>query len=58
MLQQHLDFTAKEVTARLAGNWTGDIAAFDAGFDHMLKFADFLANGMLGMLQSAVGRKR
>lgn len=58
MLQHHLDLTAKEVTARLAGNWTGDVAAFDAGFDHMLKFADFLANGMLGMLQSAVGRKR
>jgi hypothetical protein len=47
MLQKHLDLTAGEVSARLSANWTADIAAYDAGHTHMLKFSDVLADGII-----------
>jgi len=58
MLQHHLDLTTQEVMARLNKNWANDIAAFDTGFDHMMKFADFLANGMLAMVVALAGARR
>jgi hypothetical protein len=56
MLQHYLDLTTQQITARLSGNWRNDISAFDAGFNHMMKFADFMANGMLAVVV-ATGRK-
>jgi hypothetical protein len=57
-LQLHIDLIVKEITARLDQDWSGDIAAFDGDFEHMLKFADFMANGMLAMLEAISGRRR
>ena len=56
MLQMHLDFTTGEVAARLAGNWEADIAAYDAGHEHMLEFADILTFGIARQFPSRVGR--
>lgn len=39
MLQTHLDLTTGEVAARLDGNWEADVAAYDAGHEHMLEFS-------------------
>lgn len=46
MLHRHLDLTTREVTARLQKDWAEDIAAYDAGHEHMLMFADDLAAGI------------
>ena len=46
MLQTHLDFTTDEVAARLDEDWEADIAAYDAGHEHMLAFADVLTLGI------------
>lgn len=58
MLQRHLDLVVKGVEARLQRDWNGDIAAFDADFDHMMKFADFMSNGMLAMIEAVAARRR
>jgi hypothetical protein len=47
MLFVHLDLTTKEVVARLNSDWSKDIAAFDRGEAHMLKFADVLSDGII-----------
>lgn len=57
MLQHYLDLTTQEIAARTNKNWAGDTAAFDACFDHMMKFADFMANGMLAMVVALTGRR-
>jgi hypothetical protein len=46
MLRQHLDFTTDEVVARLKKDWPADVKAYDEGHDHMLMFADTLAEGI------------
>lgn len=35
-----------EVVSRLEGDWAADIQAYDAGHEHMLKFADLLADSI------------
>lgn len=47
MLFSHLDYVIAQVTARLKKDWAGDIEANDKGLDHMLMFADVLANGIV-----------
>jgi len=47
MLYKHLDLTTAEVVARLKMDWPADIKAADAGYDHMLMFADMLSNGII-----------
>lgn len=47
MLQVHLDLTVDEVSARLASDWAADIAAFDKGQTHMLKFSDVVVDGTI-----------
>jgi hypothetical protein len=46
MLRQHLEFTTNEVVARLKKDWAADVKAYDDGHDHMLMFADALADGI------------
>ena len=46
MLQTHLDLTTGEVVARLKKDWAADIKAYDEGHEHMLMFADMLAEGI------------
>jgi hypothetical protein len=47
LLKGHLSTTTDEVKARLAKNWDDDASAFDAVYDHILKLADALADGIL-----------
>ncbi len=47
MLDMHLGYTTTEVVSRLKGDWAADIQAYDAGHEHMLKFADLLADGIV-----------
>jgi hypothetical protein len=47
MLRRHLDFVTQQVVARIKGDWAGDIKAYDAGYAHMLMFADMLSDGII-----------
>ena len=38
---------AQEATARLNGDFAGDIAAYDRVHDHILKLADLLSAGIM-----------
>lgn len=46
MLHKHLQFVTDQVVARLNKNWTGDIDAYDKGENHMIMFADIIADGI------------
>jgi hypothetical protein len=47
MLHKHLDFVTAQVTARLNKDWKSDVANYDKGEDHMIKFADIISNGIV-----------
>jgi hypothetical protein len=47
MMKMHLTTTKDEVTARLNKNWEEDARAFDAVYDHILKMADALSDGII-----------
>lgn len=47
MMKMHLSTTTDEVKARLAGDWEGDVRAYDAVDDHILKMSDALADGIV-----------
>ena len=47
MLYKHLDLTTYEVLARVKMDWPADVQAYDAGYAHMLMFADMLSNGII-----------
>jgi hypothetical protein len=57
-LQHHLDLIVKGITARLDKDWAGDITAFDACLDHLMKFSDLLSNGMLAMVEAVAARRK
>ena len=46
MLFNHLALTQQEATARIAKNWSGDVAAFDAVVSQALMMAKALADGI------------
>jgi len=47
MFYTHLDLTTREVTARLAGNYPADIAAFDQVEQEAIRMADYFSAGIL-----------
>jgi hypothetical protein len=47
MLNEHLELTTDEVVKRLAGDWTGDVAAYDAVHDSALMMADAFSIGII-----------
>jgi len=47
MMKMHLSTTTDEVTARLNKKWQADVEAFDAVYDHILKMADALSDGII-----------
>ncbi len=47
MMREHLDLTLAEAVARLTGDWTADIAAYDKVHGQILKMADMLSAGII-----------
>ena len=47
MMKMHLSTTTDEVVARLNKDWSGDMRAFDAVYDHILKMSDALSDGIV-----------
>jgi len=47
LMRTHLNQTLDEAVARLTGDWTGDVAAYDAVHVHILHMADFLSDGIV-----------
>jgi hypothetical protein len=56
MMNTHLSTTATELTARLNKDWTGDVKAYDAVYDHILHMADALADGIVKQFPDKFGR--
>jgi hypothetical protein len=46
-MHKHLDLTLREAKARLGGDWTEDIAAYEAVETQILQMADMLSNGIV-----------
>ena len=46
-LRMHLKLTTEEAVARLTGNWTADVAAYDQIHVHALHVADLLSTGLV-----------
>ena len=42
----HLDKTLVEATARINGNWLGDVQAYDSVVDNVLRLSDTLSDGI------------
>jgi len=47
MMHRHLDLTTQEAVARLQGNWTADVAAYDNVHQQILQMADMLSEGII-----------
>jgi len=47
MMNTHLATTPDEVVARLTKNWDADVKAYDKVYDHILKMADALSDGIV-----------
>jgi hypothetical protein len=58
MLQKHLDLTTGEVVGRLTKDWAADIRSYDEGHQHMLMFADMLAEGIAKQFPGKVAQSK
>jgi hypothetical protein len=47
MMREHLNITTSEAVARLQGDWSADIAAYDRLHAQILKMADVLSTGII-----------
>jgi hypothetical protein len=47
MMRQHLALTTKEAVARLQGNWSADIAAYDQVHAEILHMSAMLTDGIV-----------
>jgi hypothetical protein len=47
MMRDHLDATTREAVARHQGNWSADVAAYDAVHVQALTMADMLSGGII-----------
>lgn len=47
MMKTHLDLTLEEAVARLNGDWTADVAAYDKVHDEILHMAGMLTEGII-----------
>jgi hypothetical protein len=54
MMREHLDLTLTEATARLAGDWAADVAAYDRIHAQILHMADMLTSGLVAQFRQIV----
>ena len=47
MMREHLTLTTDETVARLAGDWSADVRAFDKVHAQALGMADMLSGGVI-----------
>ena len=47
MMRTHLDLTLEEATARLTGDWAGDVVAYDRVVAEILQMSDMLTDGII-----------
>src|SRR5947209_8022942 len=47
MMHDHLKLTTDEAVARLHGDWAGDVRAYDAVHEQILRMADMLSAGVI-----------
>jgi hypothetical protein len=47
MMKDHLDLTLEEAVARLKGDWSADVAAYDKVHDEILHMAGMLTEGIV-----------
>jgi hypothetical protein len=52
MMKQHLALTTKEAVARLQGNWTADVRAYDQVHAEILSMSHMLSNGIVRQFPS------
>ena len=57
LMKMHLTTTTNEVVARLNKNWDGDVRAFDAVYDHILKMSDAIAEGIVKQFPEKFGAR-
>jgi hypothetical protein len=51
-MHMHLKLTTEEAVARLQGNWTADVAAYDKVHRHILHMSDMLSDGIVKQFPS------
>jgi hypothetical protein len=54
-MHMHLDLTLQEAVARLEGDYTADIAAYDEIHHHILRMADLLSQGIIDQFPDRFG---
>jgi len=52
MMSMHLDLTLEEASARLHGDWQGDVAAYDKVHNEILQMADMLTEGIVAQFRN------
>jgi hypothetical protein len=57
MMKMHLSTTTNEVVARLNKDWEGDVRAYDAVYEHILKMSDALSDGIVRQFPEKFGRQ-
>ena len=57
MMNRHLELTAKEVMARLAGKYAEDIQAFGQVEEEVLEMADYFTSGTFKSIPGTVPLK-
>jgi exoribonuclease R len=55
MMKSHIDLTLQEASARLQGDFAGDIAAYEQVHAEILEMADMLSAGIIQQFPKAFG---